>query len=70
MSTTTLYAALAGTLIATGWLLPMGMIRMLAYRSGEVDHTPGMRNIAVLALALGCVAAVACLTLAVIVATR
>ncbi|MBA4609558.1 hypothetical protein H1W00_13815 [Aeromicrobium sp. Marseille-Q0843] len=70
MSTTTLYAALAATLIATGWLLPMGVIRMLAYRSGEVDHTKGMRNIAILALTLGIVSAVACLSLAAVVASR
>ncbi|WP_313404499.1 hypothetical protein [Aeromicrobium sp.] len=64
MSTSTLTAALLATALATGWLLPMGVIRMLAYRSEEVDHTPGMRNVAILALTLGCLSAVACLTIA------
>lgn len=34
-------------------LLPVGAFRMLAYRSGEVDHTPALRSVAVLALGLG-----------------
>lgn len=34
-------------------LLPVGSLRMLAYRSGEVDHTRQLRLVAVLALALG-----------------
>jgi len=68
MSSPTLYAALAATLVVTVWLLPVGVIRMLAYRSGEVDHTPGMRNLAIVALALGAVSAVTCLVLAAVIA--
>jgi hypothetical protein len=34
-------------------LLPVGAIRMIAYRSREIDHTPTLRKVAVLALALG-----------------
>jgi O-antigen/teichoic acid export membrane protein len=34
-------------------LVPVGLIRMVAYRSGEVDHTRGLRSVAVLALGLG-----------------
>lgn len=48
-----LYAAWAAAMAATGWLLAIGAVRLLAYRSGEVDHTTGMRNVAILALALG-----------------
>lgn len=51
------YAAWAASLVATGWLLPMGVWRMLAYRSEQVDHTPGMRMVAILALGLGALAA-------------
>lgn len=70
MSTPTLYAALAATVIGTAWLLPMGAIRMLAYRSGEIDHTPGMRRIAMLALSLGCLFAVSALVLAIMATVR
>ena len=34
-------------------LLPVGAIRMIAYRSGEVDHTPALRSVARLALGIG-----------------
>lgn len=34
-------------------LLPVGAIRMIAYRSREIDHTPTLRKVAVLALGLG-----------------
>lgn len=34
-------------------LLPVGAIRMVAYRSGEVDHTTALRSVALLALGLG-----------------
>jgi hypothetical protein len=37
-------------------LLPVGAFRMLAYRSGEVDHTSTLRSVAVLALGLGALA--------------
>lgn len=34
-------------------LLPVGAIRLLAYRSGEVDHTPALRAVALMAVGLG-----------------
>lgn len=34
-------------------LLPVGAIRMVAYRSGEVDHTPALHAVARLALGIG-----------------
>lgn len=39
--------------IAAFMLLPVGAIRLLAYRSGDVDHTPTMHMVALLALGLG-----------------
>lgn len=66
----TLEIALGLSLIATGWLLPIGVIRMLAYFSGQVDHTIGMRNLAVGVFAGGVVAAVTTVALAVAVAIR
>lgn len=42
--------------IAAFMLLPVGAFRMLAYMSGEVDHTPTMRTVARLALVVGGVA--------------
>jgi hypothetical protein len=47
-----------GSAIAAFMLLPVGAIRLLAYRSGSVDHTPTMRAVALLALGLGTVALV------------
>lgn len=58
------------SLVSAGWLLPVGAIRMLAYRTGEVDHTPGMRFVAVLALSLGAVAVVVFLVLSAVLLTR
>jgi hypothetical protein len=34
-------------------LLPVGAFRMLAYLSGEFDHTRGLRSVALLALGIG-----------------
>jgi hypothetical protein len=45
-----------GSGIAAFLLLPVGAIRMIAYRSGQIDHTPTMRLVARLALGLGGVA--------------
>lgn len=58
MSMGTLQFAWAASVVATAWFLAVGAIRMLAYRSGQVDHTPGMRNVAIMALSLGAVSAV------------
>jgi len=51
METTGVVWAASG--ICAFLLLPVGAIRMVAYRSGEVDHTPALRSVAVLALGLG-----------------
>ncbi len=60
--------AWALSFIATAWFLPTGAIRMIAYASGQVDHTPGMRRLAVATLGTGVVAATvtAALTTAVV----
>lgn len=58
------------SLVATGWFLAIGSIRMLAYRSGEVDHTPGMRFVAVLSLALGALSLAALIILTIVIARR
>ena len=34
-------------LIVTAVTLPVGIIRAIAYRSGEIDHTPTMRTVAI-----------------------
>lgn len=65
-----LQVAWAVSLVATGWFLAIGTIRMLAYRSGEVDHTPGMRFVAALTLALGGIAAAALIILTIVIARR
>ncbi|MEG9224920.1 hypothetical protein [Aeromicrobium sp. Sec7.5] len=49
--------AWALSFIATAWFLPTGAIRMIAHTSGQVDHTPGMRRLAVATLATGVAAA-------------
>ncbi|MBM9458710.1 hypothetical protein JK386_02235 [Nocardioides sp. zg-536] len=48
-------------LIVTGGTLLPGLVRLAAYRSGSVDHTPGMRTVALTILGIGMVALV-CLT--------
>jgi hypothetical protein len=51
MSPTQVLWAVTG--IIAFMLLPVGAIRMIAYRSQEIDHTPTLRTVAVFALALG-----------------
>jgi len=41
------------SLVVAGGLLPVGAIRMLIYRSEDIDHTPTMRFVAWLALIAG-----------------
>jgi hypothetical protein len=48
-----LQVAWGAALVVTVWALPMGVVRLLAYRSGETDHTPTMRTAALFALAVG-----------------
>jgi len=47
--------AWAIALIVTAGTLPAGVLRTLAYRSGDVDHTPGMRMVATVVLTIGLV---------------
>ena len=44
------------SLVVAGGLLPVGIVRMVIYRSGEVDHTPTMRSVAWFALITGAAA--------------
>jgi len=44
-------------------MLPVGIIRTVVYRSGEIDHTPTMRIVAAFALTTGLIALVALLAL-------
>lgn len=67
---TSLFAAWAVSLVAAGWLLVTGAIRLLAYRSGGVDHSAGMRNVGLLALGIGGLLAVVWVVLTVVIATR
>lgn len=53
-------------LIVTVGTLPPGLVRALAYRSGSVDHTPGMRLVATVVLGVGLVALVCFLALSVL----
>ena len=51
--------------IVAALLLPVGAFRWVAYRSGEADHTPGLRGVALMALGLGALGLVAFLGLTV-----
>jgi hypothetical protein len=53
-------------LIVTVGTLPPGLVRALAYRSGSVDHTPGMRLVATVVLGIGLVGLVCFLALSVL----
>ena len=44
------------SLVIAGGLLPVGAIRMLIYRSGDIDHTPTLRFVAWFALIVGAAA--------------
>lgn len=64
---TTLQAAWGAALIASMWFVPVATIRVLAYRSGEVDHTKGMRTVAIIA-AVGAVISVGALVVLTLIA--
>jgi hypothetical protein len=46
------------SLLITLTALPVGMVRLLAYRSGEIDHTRTLLVAAVVAMSIGVLAAV------------
>jgi hypothetical protein len=48
-----LQLAWALSLLVTLTALPVGLVRMLAYRSGEVDHQPTLLVAALVGLGLG-----------------
>jgi hypothetical protein len=50
---TGLQLAWALSLLVTLTALPVGLVRMLAYRSGEIDHQPPLLVAAVVGLGLG-----------------
>jgi hypothetical protein len=43
----------ARSLLVTLTALPVGLVRMVAYRSGEIDHQPTLLVAAMVGLALG-----------------
>lgn len=65
-----LYAVLGLSLLATLWFVPMGLFRLFAYRSGEIDHTEGMHNVARTILTIGLVCLAVTVVVAVMVLTR
>lgn len=65
----TLQLAWAASLVITLWLLPVGFIRMLAYRSREIDHTSTMRTAAWVAVSLGAVSLAVFITITIALAT-
>lgn len=66
----TLTAVTAAAIIIAGATLPAGVWRVLAYRSGQVDHTPGMRGVAALAMVLGAGSLLVVVVCVVLLATR
>ncbi len=54
------------SLIVTVGALPVGLFRMIVYRSGDIDHTPTMLTAARFALGLGLVGLVALAVLSVL----
>lgn len=49
--------------ISALWLIPIGIIRMVAWRSGEIDHTRGMLRMAWFVLGTGLAALAVFVTL-------
>lgn len=57
-------------LIVTVMALPVGIIRTVIYRTGDIDHTRTMRIAAGFALVLGLVGLVVLVALSVVIAAR
>ena len=55
----------AVSLIVAVTMLPVGVVRMVIYRSGDTDHTRGLRNVALFAVGTGLVALVVCIAMTV-----
>lgn len=60
----TLEIAWGIALIVTLGALPVGILRTVAYRSGEIDHTRTMRIAATVALTLGLIGLIGLVALA------
>lgn len=65
----TLQVVWAAALLVTLAALPVGAVRMVAYRSGEVDHTRTMRIAMYVALAAGAAGLLALLVTSVLLLT-
>jgi hypothetical protein len=63
-----LQIAWALALLVTLCTLPVGIIRTVIYRSGDIDHTRTMRIVAAFALTLGLVSLAVFLSLSVVLA--
>lgn len=57
-------------LIVTVMALPVGIIRTVVYRTGDIDHTRTMRIAATFALTLGLVGLVALMALSLVIVAR
>ena len=66
---TPLQLAWAVSLLVTLTALPVGAVRMIAYRSGEIDHTQTLLIAASVALSIGVVALLALLVTSVMLLT-
>lgn len=55
--------------LAAMWFTLLGVFRLIVYRSGETDHTPGMRNVALIILGIGIVSFVVFGVISVLVLT-
>jgi len=67
---TTLEMITVVAVIVTGMMLPAGVWRLAAYRTGQVDHTRGMLGVALLALGLGVAGLVTLVVCVVLLATQ
>lgn len=65
-----LYVAWGLSFLAALWFLPMGTIRLMVYRSKEIDHTRGMQKVARTILSIGIVALVLFAILTVVMMVR
>lgn len=65
-----LYIAWGLTFMAALWFLPLGVIRLIIYRSREIDHTRGMQKVALTFVTIGVVALVLFGILTVVVLTQ
>lgn len=57
-------------LIVTAMALPVGIIRTVIYRTGDIDHTRTMRIAAAFALALGLLGLLALVALSLVIVAR